>query len=214
MRLLSIVSAAAITAAAFLATPDALAQRNRNNQATTAVVLNYQRVLAESRLGRDLSAKLATIRNQVSQEAQALLPEGQAIEQERQRLAGLSRNMTSEQVRNNATLAPQFEQLAQRLQAFQQRTQGLQGDMECTQLLTLRDFDRQVSPIVRQIMEGRGAGVVLDATQVQLVLPEYDITTTVIQALDQNSATQTATVSRHSVSECQAQQQPAAPPAQ
>jgi len=213
MRFVSIVSAAAIAAAGIFATSDALAQRNRNNQATTAVVLNYQRVLAESRLGRDLGAKLGTIRNQVAQEAQALLPEGQAIEQERQRLAGLTRNMTAEQVRANATLAPQFEQLAQRLQAFQQRTQGLQGDMECTQLISLRDFDRQVSPIVRQIMEGRGAGVVLDASQVQLVLPEYDITTTVIEALDQNSATQTAAVSRHSVAECQPQQ-PAAPPAQ
>jgi Skp family chaperone for outer membrane proteins len=63
MRLLSIVSAAAIAVAAIAATSDASAQRNRNNgQATTSVVINYQRVLAESAIGRDLQSKLQTIR--------------------------------------------------------------------------------------------------------------------------------------------------------
>jgi hypothetical protein len=57
-------------------------------------------------------------------------------------------------------------------------------------------------------MEARGAGVVLDANNVQMVLPQFDITTTVIQQLDQNEATRTANVTRRSVAECQ-QQQPA-----
>lgn len=206
MRLLSMVSAAVIAVAAFVATPDAMAQRNRN-QATTAVVINYQRVLGESAIGRDLSAKLEQIRTQIAAEAQTMAPEGQAIEQERQRLAGLSRNMTAEQIRNNSTLAPQFDAFLQRLQQFQARTQGLEGDLQCTRLIALRDFDRQISPVVRSVMQSRGAGVVLDATNVQLVEPEFDITQTVIQELDQNQATRTAAVARHSVTECQAPQQ-------
>jgi Skp family chaperone for outer membrane proteins len=208
MRLLSIVSAAAVALAAIAATPDAFAQRGRNNQATTAVVINYQRVLAESALGRDMATKLGQLRQQIGAEAQTLGPEQQSIEQEAQRLQNTLRNQSAEQIRNN----PQAQALAQRQQQFQVRAATLQGDLECSQLIALREFDRQVSPIVRSVMESRGAGVVLDANNVQMVLPQFDITTTVIQQLDQNAATRTASVTRHSVAECQ-QQQPAQVPA-
>lgn len=214
MRWMNFVSAAAIAVAALSVTPDALAQRNRNNQSATVVAINYQRVLAESALGRDMAAKLQQMRAQFGQEAQALAPEQQSIEQERQRLQQATRNMTADQIRNSSTYGPQFQALAQRLQQFQQRGQTLQGDLECTQLIALRDFDRQVSPIIRSVMESRGAGAVLDTNTIQLVLPQFDVTTTVIQQLDQNPATRTATVSRHAVSECAAQQQqPAQTPA-
>lgn len=213
MRLLSIVSAAAVAVAAVAATPDAFAQRGRN-QATTAVVINYQRVLAESALGRDMATKLGQLRQQFGAEAQSLTPEQQSLEQERQRLAQASRNMSAEQIRNSSTLAPQFERFQQRLQQFQVRSQTLQGDLECSQLIALRDFDRQVSPVVRSVMESRGAGVVLDANNVQLVLPQYDITNTVIQQLDQSEATRTAAVARHSITECQPQQPAQAPAGQ
>lgn len=216
MRWVNIVTAAAMAAAA-VSTP-ALAQRNRNNnnQSSTVVALNYQRVLQESALGRDMATKLQTIRTQVGTEAQSLGPERQSIEQEQNRLRTATRNMTEDQIRNSTTYAPQFQALAQRLQQFQARSQALQGDLECTQLISLRAFDQQVTPIIRGIMESRGAGIAVDANNVQLVLPQFDITQTVIEQLDQNPATRTATVNRHPYSECAAQQgqqqQPAATP--
>jgi Skp family chaperone for outer membrane proteins len=184
---------------------DALAQRNRG-QSTTSVVINYQRVAAESVIGRDLQAKLAGLRQQFATEAQSLSPEQQSLEQERNRLAQASRNMSPEQIRNSSTLAPQFEQFSQRMQQFEGRANALRGDLECSQMIALRDFDRQVSPIVRQVMEGRGAGIVIDASNVTTSSPEFDITNTVIQQLDQNPNTRAANVARHGVAECQAQQ--------
>jgi len=211
MRLFSIVSAAAIAVAAVAVTPDASAQRNRNNnQSTTAVVINYQRVLTESAIGRDLQSKLQGVRTQISTEAQALAPERQSIDQEAQRLQNTLRNQSAEQIRNNA----QAQALAQRQQQFQQRAAGLQGDLECTQLIALRDVDLQIQPVVRSVMQSRGAGIVIDARNVTQSSPEYDITTAVIQQLDGNQATRTANVSRRPVAECAGQQQAAAPPAQ
>lgn len=203
MRLFSIVSAAAIAVAAVAVTPDASAQRNRNNQSTTAVVVNYQRVLTESALGRDLTAKLQTVRTQIGTEAQSLAPERQSIEQEAQRLQTTLRNQSAEQIRNNA----QAQALAQRQQALQQRAAGLQGDLECTQLIALRDVEQQIDPIVRAVMQSRGAGIVIDSRNVTQSLPEFDITTVVIQQLDGNQATRTANVSRRPVAECAGQQQ-------
>lgn len=204
MRLFSLVFAAALAATALLVTPDALAQRNRG-QSTTAVVVNYQRVAAESALGRDMQTKLQQIRAQITAEAQALQPEGNSIEAERQRLAQATRNLSAEQIRNHATYGSQFEALAQRLQQFQARTNGLQGDLECSQIFALREFQRVVQPVVRGIMESRGAGIVLDAASTQYVAPEFDVTSTVIQQLDQNQSTRTLNVTRHGVAECQTQ---------
>lgn len=208
MRVLSICAAALLAAAAL--TPDASAQR-RNNQAATTVVVNYQRVLAESAVGRDINGKLQQVGAQISAEMQALSPERDAIEAERTRLAQATRNLTPQQIQGHATYGPQFQALAQRLQQFQTRGQGLQGDMECTRIFALREFDQHVSPILRSVMEARGAGVILDAAGVSYFAPEYDITNTVIQQLDQ--AVRTGNVARRGVAECQAAA-PAAPAAQ
>jgi Skp family chaperone for outer membrane proteins len=193
-------AAAVVTVAAMAIAPDALAQRN---QATTVVVVNYQRVLNESALGRDMATKLQGVRAVIQQEVQGLAPEGQSIETERSRLAQASRNMTAEQIRSNSSMNSQFEALQTRIEQFQRRQAGLQGDMECSQALALRDFNNQVSPIVRSAMEARGAGVVLDAGNIQFVSPQYDITSTVIQQLDQ--ASRTSSAARRQLSECQTQ---------
>lgn len=203
MRLMSVLSAAALAAAVFVLPSDADAQRR--GQGASVVVLNVQRVIAESALGRDMAARLDQVRQQVLQEAQALQPEGQSIEQELQRLRESTRNMSAEQIRNSSTYGPQFESVQQRLAQFQQRGQVLQGDFECSQIFALRDLERQLSPVVRSVMESRGAGVVLSSASVQYASPDQDITQAVIQQLDQTA--RTATVARHSVSECQAQQQ-------
>lgn len=212
MRVVSLFSAAALAVAAVAVSSDALAQRNRGGgQATQSVVINYQRVAGESVLGRDLQAKLAGLRQQFATEAQALQPEQQSLEQEAARLAQTTRTMSQEQIRGNAAV----QQYAQRRQQFDQRAAALRGDMECTQLIALRDFDRQVGPIVNSVMTSRGAGIVIDASNTTSFDPNFDITTTVIQQLDQNQNTRVANVARHSASECQAQQPAAAPaPAQ
>lgn len=210
MRVVSTFSAVALAVAALAVSSDAIAQRNRG-QAAQAVVINYQRVAAESALGRDMAAKLAALRQQFATEAQSLAPEQQSLQQERDRLAQASRNMTPQQVQNSSTLAPQFQQFQQRLQQFESRSNALRGDLECSQLIALRDFDRQVSPIVQSVMASRGAGLVVDSSNVTVSSPEYDITATVIQQLDQNQNTRVANVARHAVAECAGQQQAGAP---
>ncbi|MGE0530474.1 MAG: OmpH family outer membrane protein [Hyphomonadaceae bacterium] len=211
MRVVSLFSAAAFAVAAVSVSSDALAQRNRgNSQATQAVVINYARVAAESVLGRDLQAKLAALRQQFQTEAQALGPETQSLEQEAARLAQTTRNLSQEQIRNNSAV----QQFTQRRQQLEQRAAGIRGDMDCSQLIALRDFDRQVAPVVTQVMTSRGAGIVIDASNTTTFDPSFDITATVIQQLDQNQNTRVANVARHAASECQAAQQPAAPPAQ
>lgn len=208
----TIVSAAVLSAVALGLATNAAAQRNNSAQ---VVVVDFQRIAGESAVGRDMGTKLQGVRTQLQQEAQALQPEAQAIETERQRLAAGTRGMTPQQIQANTTWRPQFEAFNTRVQQFQQRTQSLNGDFECSQAIALRSFEQQILPVVRTVMQQRGAGVAIDAGNAQVFEPQYDVTNTVIQQLDQNAATRTATVARHALSECQPQQQqqPAAAPA-
>jgi hypothetical protein len=54
-------------------------------------------------------------------------------------------------------------------------------------------------------METRGAGIVIDSASTQYMAPEFDVTSAVIQQLDQNQSTRTLNVTRHGVAECQTQ---------
>lgn len=198
MRLTKLALATAIAAVALGSAHDAFAQRN---SAASVLIINVQRVVSDSALGRDMSTKLQAVGTQIQQQAQAMQAEGQQIEAEDQRLATATRGMTQAQIQANTTLRPQVQQFQQRVQQFQARRQALQGDFQCTQVIALRDFQNQTTPVIRSVMQSRGAGVVIDAGSTQVFDPNMDITNAVIQQLDQG--TRTATVARHAVAECQ-----------
>jgi Skp family chaperone for outer membrane proteins len=207
MRFLSTVCAVAVAATAVALSPEAFAQRN-NNRATTVVVFDYQRVLAESTAGRGIAASLQQIGQQINQEAQALAPEVQSLQQEQQRIEQLVRNMTPEQRRDNS----QVQAFAQRYQQVQGRRASLEGDFECTRIVALRTFDQQISSVVRQVMEGRNAGVVLDTNATQMHSPQFDVTAEVLERV--NQSVPSVTVTRRPYTECMPAQPTAAPPAQ
>lgn len=202
MRLVGIFAAAAFAAGALAVATDASAQRNRNN-AASVVVFDDDRVLAESNAGRGIASGLQAVGQQINQELQALGPERQSLMQEEQRVQQATRNMSAEQRRNNS----QYQALAQRAQQFQTRQAQLQGDMECTRVMALRAFGDQLRPILQQVMESRGAGVVLSRGSVAYHGPQVDVTNDVLQRV--NASIPAITVTRRPYTECVQQQQSA-----
>ncbi len=200
MRLLGILGAVALAAAAIGVATDAAAQRNRNN-AATVVVFSYQRLVAESNAGRSMSSALQGVAQQINQELQALGPEGQSLQQEQARIEQLTRNMTAEQRRNNS----QVQAFAQRAQQFQTRRAQLEGDLECTRALALRAFNDQLRPILQQTAEARGAGIVLDSGSAFYNAPQFDVTNDVLQRV--NASVPSISVTRRPYNECVQQQQ-------
>jgi Skp family chaperone for outer membrane proteins len=188
---------AAIVLVAAVGVAPAMAQPR--TQGASVIVLNYERIIGTADVGRDMTTKLNAIGQQMQAELQ---PEATAIEQEQQRIQTATRGQTQEQLRNNA----QVTAFAQRYEAFRTRQMSMGRDLEYTRQFTLNDFNQQITPIVREVMEARGAGVVLDASATQLVLPNFDATDDVIQRLNQRL--RTMNVARQTAP---APQQPAAP---
>ena len=151
------IVAVAVAGAFTSMAPEASAQRNRGGgQAASVIVIDYARIIESSNVGRDMTTKLNQIAQQMAAE---IAPEGQAIQAEQQSLATAAQGMTPDQVRRNASLNARVEAFEQRFQAFRVRQQALQRDMEYTRQFTINNFNTQITPVVRQVMEARGAGV-------------------------------------------------------
>ncbi|MGE0595151.1 MAG: OmpH family outer membrane protein [Hyphomonadaceae bacterium] len=204
MRFLKPLIAAVALTTAISAAPVAMAQRGG---ASGVMVINYQRVIEASDVGRDMTTKLGQIAQQVQGELQ---PEAQAIEQEQQSIQQATQGMNEEQVRRNTQLQQRVEAFAVRYNQFRQRQVTLSRDLEYTRQVTLNDFNQQITPFVREVMEQRNAGVVLDASTTQLIQPNVDATDDVVQRLNQRL--RTINVTRQSAPQPQQQQQ--APPQQ
>lgn len=203
MRFLKPILAAAAVATVLSAAPVAMAQRGGNNG---VMVLNYQRVIESSDIGRDMSTKL----NQIGQQIQGeLQPDAQSIEAEQQSIQQATQGMNEEQVRRNSALTQRVEAFAQRVNAFRQRQVSLSRDLEYTRQVTLNDFNQQITPIVREVMQARNAGVVLDASTVQLAQPNVDATDDVVQRLNQRLRTINVTRQQAPAPQQQQQQAPA-----
>lgn len=152
----------------------------------SVVALNYENMLASSDVGRDMATKLNQIGQQIQEE---LRPEAQAIATEQQSIQQAASGMNEQQLRANSALTQRIEALQQRANTYRQREVTAARDLEYTRQMTLSDFNRQITPYVREAMESHGANMVLDAGVTRLVLPGFDITDEVVQRLNQRLRT-------------------------
>ena len=81
------------------------------------------------------------------------------------------------------------EALQQRATQFRTRETTAARDFEYTRQMTLAYFNRQITPIVREVMEQHGANVVIDDGMTRLVMPGFNVTDEVVQRLNQRLRT-------------------------
>ncbi len=187
MRFLKTILAAAAFAAVAGPASVALAQPS---QTASVIVIDYERIIATSDVGRDMTAKLQAIATQMQGEVG---PEQTSLEAEQTSIQQATQGMTGEQVQGNAALNTRVQQFAQRLEALRARQIGLARDLEFTRQRTLQDFNTQITPIVQEVMTSRNAGVVIDASVAQLYAPTVNATDDVISRLNQRLRTMNVT---------------------
>ncbi len=139
-------------------------------------VYHNARLMAQSTVGQSVQSGMQAIGQQVRTELQ---PYSDAINTELQALQA------------GAQTIPQAEQ-QQRAQALQQRVRELQ-QLEQTRQVELAYTQQQqmlaiataVDPIIVQVYQERGCGLLLDRESVYVLNPAMDITDLVIQRLNQ-----------------------------
>ncbi|RMF13624.1 MAG: OmpH family outer membrane protein [Alphaproteobacteria bacterium] len=175
MKKIAIAVMALIGLAILVPGGPAMAQ-NRNTPVARIILVDFDRVSRESLVGKDIAAQMESHRVDLEKKARAIQQELKAEEEELKK----QRNIISP------------EAFQQRVQALQRKAQAKQTEinglgqqarraMQQAQL----EVQRVLRPIVKKIMDERGANMVMDKALVSQHAAGLDITTEVIERLDQ-----------------------------
>lgn len=134
-----------------------------------------ERMLAQSTVGQAVNTRM----QQLAQEVQAeLSPYATTIQNEAQRLQSAGAAIPADQQ------AQQRQQLQQRVNEAQQLEQTRENELRYTLAEQRRVISNAVEPILIQVYQERGCGVLLDRESVFILNPQMEITDTVIERLN------------------------------
>jgi Skp family chaperone for outer membrane proteins len=150
------------------------------------VVVDTDRIYRDCNACRAAQTQLTAQMNAAQQRAQAL---GQPLQTEQQSIEQAARAAANQQgaARTAAETALQqrFTQLQGRQTAAAQEMQRLQQNLQSTQANVLRQINARLNPIINQVMTARGGNIALDTNATLAAVPALDVTTEVLNALNQ-----------------------------
>ena len=179
---LSILASAAVLAlsAASAATAQPAQPQNPGPVIPGVCTFNQGRAVGGSMVGQAVSARMQQLTDAVRAELQ---PEGAAIEAEASTLESQQGTMAADQFQQRAIA------LQQRLQAYQALAARREAEIQYTQNLQLQRIGETLDPILVQVYQERGCGLLFDRASMFGANPAMDISERVIQLLDQQLQT-------------------------
>lgn len=177
MRLATLFTAAALSVATF-ATPTLAF-------AAEVLVVDFNRVYRDSLSGKDAQNKLRALGESVGRELQ---PEADAARADQQTLAarfqGKTEQQAAEELQKDAALRKTYETTSAKIQAFTQKQQLRQQELQETERRVVANVLKGADPILREMLTEKKASVVIEAATTIASAPAVDITTEVIARLD------------------------------
>ena len=141
---------------------------------------NQGRAVGGSMVGQAVAARMQQLTDSVRAELQ---PEGAAIEAEANALQTGQASMPADQFQQRAVA------LQQRAGAYQQLAGQREAELQYTQGLQLQRIGETMDPILVQVYQERGCGLLLDRSTMFGANPAMDITDRVIELVNQQLQT-------------------------
>jgi len=179
MNKLAFGTALAVLAAAIPATASA----QRIGGAVVAVV-DAERIYRECTACKTAQTQLQQQAQSLQQRAQQL---GQPIQTEGQEIENAIRALNGKQP--DAALQQRIQALQDKQNTANQELGNRQQQLQSTQAHVLQQINQRLKPAINQVMNQRGATVVMDAGNVIDFAPALDITNDVLAALNQQLTT-------------------------
>src|SRR5262249_26539243 len=176
MKLRSLALAAVLAAGAADMAGAAFAQ-------TKIYVVNEERVRRESKVGKEMTAKLGEVRNQ-GVDKLGLKPLGDEIKAEQDALKPQTQSLTQDALNANPTLKARVDALNKKEVEFQQKADYLNSGLEQSSTNLNMAFAQALGPAVDNVAKQVGADVVVSYASTWFVKDAIDITPKVIARLD------------------------------
>lgn len=155
-------------------------------QAQQVLVMSEERILRESAVGQHIATQLETIGAEIQAE---LAPLGQAIQQENEALSAETSALSEEAIRQRPDLVSRLQTLQQDAQQFEVRRRVAQQELVATERAAMQPVLETLQTVLQEIVQERGAAVLLDRSNVVYAGESVDITASAIERLNQRIAT-------------------------
>lgn len=177
MRMASLFTAAALAALTLAAPSLAFAAE--------VLVVDFNRVYRDSLSGKDAQNKLRALGETVARELQ---PEADSARTDQQSLAarfqGKTEQQAADELQKDPALRKTYDTAAQKIQAFTQKQQLRQQELQETERRAVAAVLKGADPVLRELLAEKKALLVVEAATAVAVAPTADITTEVIARLD------------------------------
>ncbi|MCR9128050.1 MAG: OmpH family outer membrane protein [Alphaproteobacteria bacterium] len=155
-------------------------------QAQQVLVMSEERILRESAVGQHIATELQRIGQEIQAE---LAPLGQSIQQENEALTAETSALSEEAIRQRPDLLSRLQTLQQDAQQFELRRRQAQQEIVATERAAMQPVLETLQGVLQEIVQERGAAVLLDRSAVVYAGESIDITAAAIERLNQRIAT-------------------------
>jgi outer membrane protein len=154
--------------------------------AQEVLVMNEDRILRESQVGRYVAGQLETIGNEIQQELDAA---SSPLEAENERLSQETAALSQEAIQQRPDLIQQIQSLQQQAQQFEQLRRVRAQELMATERQAMQPVLETLQTVLQEIVNERNASVLLDRSQVVYARENVDVSQAVIERLDQRIQT-------------------------
>jgi outer membrane protein len=162
---------------------------------TKVIVIDRDRILAQSQVGQHVAERLTTIEAEMAAELQAI---GAPLAQERDALNAETASMTPAAVQARPDLMQRIEALNASAAAFEQARRIRAEELERTRVQALRPVGEALDGIVQQLVADEAPDLLLDRSVLYYASDNVDMSATLIAQL--NAQLPTVPVNRVRVS--------------
>jgi len=155
-------------------------------QAQTILVMNEQRILRESAVGLHVASEIERIGAEIQAE---LEPLGARIAQENEALTAETSALSEEAIRQRPDLITRLQTLQQDAQQFELRRRQAGQELAATERAAMQPVLAALQNILQEIVEERGAELLIDRSNVVFAAESIDITPAAIARMNEVIAT-------------------------
>lgn len=153
---------------------------------TNVLIMNEERIVAESQVGQHIATRMQAIRAEMDAELQALLT---PIQEESDRLNAETASLTPEAIQARPDLMQRIQTLNAQAQQAEALRQRLAQELQATQRQAMRPVLEALQAVLQEVVGERGAQILIDRSAVVYADPSIDVSDSVIERLNQRLPT-------------------------
>lgn len=153
---------------------------------TNVLVMNEERIIAESTVGQHIATRLQAMGQEVQGELQPLQTQ---IQQENEALSAETASLSQEAIQQRPDLIQRIQTLQGQMQQFERTREIRTRELVASERAAMQPVLQTLQEVLREIVDERGGSILVDRSAVVFADETVDISQTAIERLNSRITT-------------------------